>query len=86
MHERVGLCKDPLTEFDFIRESLGVSMVNHIFRVHGHVILEEESPARTFGEVGLRSLERVFSRVHGGQSSASHAECRPARFHMSEIS
>ena len=41
-------------------ESLGVSRINHIFRVHRHAILEEESVAKTFDEVGLRSLERLL--------------------------
>ena len=65
MRERVQLCQDPQTEFALIRESLGVSRVsvNHIFRVHGHMILEEESVARTFDEVGVgESLERLFPR------------------------
>ena len=41
-------------------ESLGVSRIDHIFRVHRHAILEEESAAKTFDEVGLGSLERLF--------------------------
>ena len=70
--ERVQLCQDPQSEFAVIREGLGVSRANRIFRVHGHMI------ARNF-DVELGSLERLFSRVHGGQSGASHAECSPVR-------
>ena len=36
MHERGQLCQDQETEFALIRESLVVSRVNHIPRVHGH--------------------------------------------------
>ena len=43
MHERVQLCQDPQTEFALFRESLGVSRMNHILRLHGHTILEEHS-------------------------------------------
>ena len=45
MHERVKLCQDPQTEFALLRESLGVSRINHILRVHGHTILEEQRAA-----------------------------------------
>ena len=38
MHERVQLCQDPQTESALLRESLGVSRINHILRVHGHTI------------------------------------------------
>ena len=41
MHERVQLCQDPQTEFPVLRESLGVSRINHILRVHGHTILHK---------------------------------------------
>ena len=58
-HERVQLCQDPQTEFALLRDSLGVSRVNHILRVHGHKILEEQSAA-VYDEIGQRSLERLF--------------------------
>ena len=41
-------------------ESLGVSRVNHVLRVHGHTILEEQSAAAVKNEIGQRSFERVF--------------------------
>ena len=41
MHECVQLCQDPRAEFALLRESLGVSRMNHILRVHGHTILQE---------------------------------------------
>ena len=45
MHECVQLCQDPQTEFALLRESLGVSKINNILRVHGHTILHErEAP------------------------------------------
>ena len=60
MHERVQLFQDPQTEFALLRESLGVSRMNHILRVNGHEILHEERAAQIFDEVGDRSLERLF--------------------------
>ena len=33
---------------------------NHIFRVHGHTVLHGEAAAKTFDEVGERSLERLL--------------------------
>ena len=59
MHERVQLCQDPQTE-SALRESLGVSRINHIQRVHGHTILEEQSAAEVYDEIGQRSLQRLF--------------------------
>ena len=46
-------------EFAFLRESLGVSRISHIFRVYGHTTHDEERKRQTF-EVGQRSLERLF--------------------------
>ena len=60
MHERVQLCQDPQTEFALLRESVGVSRINHILRVHGHTILQEQRAAEIQDEVGQRSLERLF--------------------------
>ena len=60
MHESVQLCQDPQTEFALLRESLGVSKINHILRVHGHTILQERRVAEIFDEVGQRSLERLL--------------------------
>ena len=59
MHERVQLCQDPQTVFALLRESLGVSRINHILRVHGHTILQEQRAAEIYDEVGYRSLERL---------------------------
>ena len=60
MHERLQLCQDPQTVFALLRESLGVSRVNHMLRVHGHTILEEQSADGAYDEIGQRSLERLF--------------------------
>ena len=53
---------DPQTEFALLRESLGVSRINHILRVHGHTILQEKRATEIYDEVGQRSLERHFPR------------------------
>ena len=60
MHERVQLCQGPQTEVALPRESLGVSRINHILRVHGHTIMEEQSAAEVYDEIGQRSPERLF--------------------------
>ena len=60
MHERDQLCEDPQTEFSILRESMGVNRINHILRVHGHTILQEQRAAQIYDEVGQRSLERLF--------------------------
>ena len=43
-----------------LRESLSVSRINHILRVHGHTILEEQRAAAVYDEIGQRLLERLF--------------------------
>ena len=58
--ERVRLCQDPQTGFGLLRESHGDSRVNHIFRLHGHTMLNDEAAAKTFDEVGRRPLEMLF--------------------------
>ena len=60
MHVRVQLCQDPQTEFALLRESLGVSRINDILRVHGHTVFQEQRAAEIYDEVGQRSLERLF--------------------------
>ena len=41
-------------------ECLGVSRINHLLRVHGHTILQEQRAAEIYDEIGQRSLERLF--------------------------
>ena len=60
MRERVQLCQDPQTEVALLRESLGVSSINHILRVHGHTIPQEQRAAEIDHEVGQRSPKRLF--------------------------
>ena len=59
-HERVQLCQRPQTEVALLRESLGVSGINHILREHGHTIFQEREAAKIFDKVGNKSLERFF--------------------------
>ena len=56
----VQLCQDPQAQFTLLRESLGVSRVNHTSRVLGHMFLTEETAANTSDEVGQGSPERLF--------------------------
>ena len=60
MYEHVQLCQDQQTEFALLRESAGVSRVNHILRVHGNTILHEQRAAEVYDEIGQRSLEQLF--------------------------
>ena len=57
MRERVQLCQDLQTEFALFRESLGVSRIKHILRVHGHTTLQEQRAADNYDE-----LETLFPR------------------------
>ena len=77
---------DPQTEFALLRESLGVSRINHILRVHGHTILQEQRAAEIYDEVGQPSLERLFSgftedsltqtTLNAGQSGIGYERAR----------
>ena len=94
IHERVQLCQDPQTESVLLRASLGVSRINHTLRVHGLTILRGEEAAKTFYEVGQRSLERLCpgftedsteqATLSASQSGIGHTKsvdvARPARF------
>ena len=62
MHKRVQLCQESQTEFALLRESTGVSRINHILRVHGHTILQELRAAEIYDEVGS-GLSNVSSQV-----------------------
>ena len=70
MHERIQLCSDPQTEFVLARQSLGVSRVNHILRVHGHRLLSECEAVPSFGELAKHSLDRLFP----GLTDLSHIQ------------
>ena len=65
MRERVHLCQDPQTEFALLYESLGVSRINHILRVHGHTINEP-----------LKFMMRVDSDLLRGSSWVSRKIAR----------
>ena len=88
-HERVFSSVKTPTEFALIRERLGVSSVNYILRVHGHMLPETENAANTFDEVELVSRERLFSgftenskeqvTLGAGQSGLLGAEPTPDR-------
>ena len=61
MHQRVQLCQDSQTESALLRESLGVSRINHIRRVHGHTLLSRErQAAEIFVEVGKGPMRDPF--------------------------
>ena len=71
--------RTPQTEFALLRESLGVSCIKHILRVHGHTILQEQRAAEIYDELGQRSLERFFPGFHGREHGTGHTQRRPAR-------
>ena len=56
----MSLCQGPETEQAVVRESSGVSRVNHKLRVHGHTMLEVGVAAENFDDGGLGSLEPLF--------------------------
>ena len=61
LRERVQLCQDPQTEFALLRESPGVTRINHIFRVHGHTNLDEEEAAKLVMQL-VKDLPKGFSQ------------------------
>jgi hypothetical protein len=63
MYERTQVCADPQTEFILARQSLGVSRVNHILRVHGSRLSDEGSTTRSFDELGQATLDRLFPGI-----------------------
>ena len=71
------LCQDPQTEFAF-RESMGVSRINHILRIHGHTIFQEQRAADTHVEFGQRSLERLFPGLTEDSVTQATLESRSA--------
>ena len=78
MHERVQLCQDPETEFALLRESFGVSRINHILRVHGPrnlrretAILQEKRAADIYDEVGAEVSLRGFTEEGSEQATLS---------------
>ena len=58
------------------RESLGVSRVNHILRVHGHTVLEEGQAAQALPSIFGKKLRWT----HRGELGASVAERNPVRW------
>ena len=79
MHERVQLFQGPQTELALLRESLGVSRINHILRVHGHTILEGQSAAEVYDEIGQLSLELLFPGPRIGQHDTSNPQRRGSK-------
>ena len=78
MHERVQLCEDLQTELALSRESLGVSRINHIFKVHDHTIFTEEAAAKTFDEVGQGSVERLCTGFTEDSAQSRRHDCKAA--------
>ena len=63
MYERTQVCADPQTEFVLARQSLGVSRVNHILRVHGSRLSEVGSATGSFDDLGKATLDRLFPGI-----------------------
>ena len=61
MHERAQLCQDPQTEFA-LRESLGVSRINNILRVHGTQSFRNSELQKSTTKLD-RGLSKGSSRV-----------------------
>ena len=77
MHERVQLCHNPQTEFALVRESMGVSRINHN--------LASTRPHNPSGTADCRNLRRGWAAVsrtalpgsHGGQHDTHDPQWRP---------
>ena len=66
-------CATRRQNFALLHDSLGIRRITHILRVHGHTHFQGDKPPKIFDEVGQRSLERLFSRVHAGQLGTSRS-------------
>ena len=60
MHASIQFSADPQTESVLARQSLGVSKVNHILRVHGDRLAADTTTLDTFDQIGKDSLDRLF--------------------------
>ena len=60
MHERVQVCANPQTELVLAGDSLGVSRVNHILRVHGARLAENGEALNAFDTLGKDALDRLL--------------------------
>ena len=71
---KVSISSGPQSDFALFRESLGVSRINHILRVHGHTILhtKDSSVRSTFsaGQSGIGDKKRplhIAAPAHAGR-------------------
>ena len=85
MHERVQLCQDPQTEFALFRESLGVSHISHILRVHDHKILEEQRAAAVYNEIGETLSKPTLNLVPRSTASSPTAPSSSASSHPGNV-
>ena len=73
-YEHVQLSQDPQTELSLLRESQGVSRINHILRVHSHTNLDALQRSTTRSDGGLSN----------GSSQPSEGSVRQATLSTSE--
>ena len=76
VHGPVQLCQDPQTEFALLRESLGVSRINHILHLHGHTVLQKKRAAEIYDEVGFTEDSSEQATLGAGQSGISYKRAR----------
>ena len=60
MQEKFAVCEDVQTEHVLNRQSLGVGRVNHILRVHGHDLANQEGPLEAFDTLTRETMDRLF--------------------------
>ena len=76
------LCQDPQTELAIRRESLGVSRINHIFRLHSHTNLQEREAAKVFDEI----RQTLSTEDSSEQATLSASQAMMPAQHTSELS
>ena len=57
---RIEVCQDAQTQHVLNQQSLGVSRVNHILRVHGHALASQGSPLKCFDDLVHSAMDRFF--------------------------
>jgi len=77
MYQKAEVCQDAQTEHVLGRQSLGVSRLNHVLRVHGHNLHTQDTALRKFDVASQAALGRLFPGISAeGHLQASLAVAR----------
>ena len=60
MQQKTAVCCDTQTEHVLNQQSLGLGRVNHILRVHGHLLSQDPGDLGAFDKVSRTTMDRLF--------------------------